>query len=515
MRFLAAAAATALSGWLHALTFPPASLQPLAWVALVPFLLTLRSVSTRSALLLTWLFGVLFSAFVADALPRAIETYFLQPRLASVLFAVFVWTVTGSLYWMGFAWVYRRLALRGGIALPLLAAAAWTAFELARGRLLNGSRLFAGNPWGLAGYALADWDELIQVASLTGVYGISFCIVALNAALAELCLALRSERRISRRVLAQLGVAVAPTLLALGFGMLVLRAAPAPGSEVGVPIAIVQSNFAVGSQWRPDAYGTNLADQLRLTAEAIESSEPRIVFWPESALTFFLEDEPEYSDAIARVLGPADLELLVGGPRKTGVARPRFFNTVFALDSGGAVRGRYDKQVLVPFAEYLPLRRFDFLRRRFERVRVFEHGSEVSPLPTRAGPAGVLVCNEAMYPELARARVRAGATYLANPSNDTWIQDQIWADRMFDIVSLRAVEQRRYLVRASTSGPSAIVDPWGRVIERSAAFSRAVISGAIVPSEELSLYGIVGDAFAYGCALAVALALARRGSLLR
>jgi apolipoprotein N-acyltransferase len=125
----------------------------------------------------------------------------------------------------------------------------------------------------------------------------------------------------------------------------------------------------------------------------------------------------------------------------------------------------------------------------------------------------VLLCNEAMIPELASARVRDGAAYLVNPSNDTWIPSRRFADHLFDIVRLRAVEQRRFLVRASTSGPSAIVDPFGRVQARSEPFSQAVVTGWIRPERERSLYSRLGDAFACLCAASVPLALvAARGS---
>jgi apolipoprotein N-acyltransferase len=257
-------------------------------------------------------------------------------------------------------------------------------------------------------------------------------------------------------------------------------------------------------------YGAHLDEQLRLTWQAVEEGHPRIAFWSESALTFFLEEEPLYRHAIARVLAAGDLELVAGGPSvdDPDAPEPVYYNSIFVLDARGEIRERYDKQYLVPFAEYLPLRRLDFLRRRFERVRVFRHGKRAPLLPTRAGPAGVLVCNEAMYPEVARRRVLQGADYLVNPSNDDWIQDPVWADRMFDIVTLRAVEQRRYLVRASTSGPSAIVDPWGRVLQRTPPFERAMIVGRLAPRRERSLYGRVGDAFAWGCTGIVAAALA-------
>jgi apolipoprotein N-acyltransferase len=277
-----------------------------------------------------------------------------------------------------------------------------------------------------------------------------------------------------------------------------------------VPVAIVQGNVAIGSVWRSDYYGRNLDVYLGLTARALPE-RPALVLWPESALSFFLEEEPLYQRAISQLLAAGDVELVVGGPRRVEPANDDagYSNSVFLMQPDGSLAARYDKQYLVPFAEFFPLRGLDFLRRRFERVRVFEPGRASPPLPTRAGRAGVLICNEAMLPEAARKRAREGAEILFVPSNDTWIDDSDWAALMFDMVSLRAVEQRRYLVRASSSGPSAIVDPWGRVLTRSEPMTQATLVGRVAPRSKLTLYARVGDAFTGLCAVALIVAITR------
>src|SRR5207244_8047578 len=116
--------------------------------------------------------------------------------------------------------------------------------------------------------------------------------------------------------------------------------------------------------------------------------------------------------------------------------------------------------------------------------------------------AGVLICNEAVFAEVAAARVRAGASYLVNLANDTWLGDWKYAVRIFDIVALRAIEQRRYLVRASTSGPSAIVDPWGRVPARTQPFTQEAIGGTLRGRNGLTVYCRLGDLFAGVCTAA-------------
>jgi apolipoprotein N-acyltransferase len=225
-------------------------------------------------------------------------------------------------------------------------------------------------------------------------------------------------------------------------------------------------------------------------------------------MVFFLEDEPLYRMVIARVLQREAVELVAGGPALEDADRPTYYNSVFVLSHQGEVRGRYDKEYLVPFAEYFPAG-IDLLRRDFGETRVFTPGQRTSPRAPSAGLAGVLICNEGMLPEVAGQRVAQGATYLLNPSNDTWISDPGFVRQQFEIVSLRAVEQRRDLVRVSTSGPSAIVDPWGRVLVEAAAGASSAISGEVVEHQARSVYGRVGDLFALLCLAATALSVVR------
>jgi apolipoprotein N-acyltransferase len=513
----AAVAATLLSMLLFGWSFPPVAARPLAWVALAPFLLAVRLGSARRAVALAFLWSIAAAWAVGDWMPEAVEVYFLQPRWVGFLLLLGVVATMAAPYYGAFAVVWNRVGRSfGPTVLPFLAGAAWVAAELGRGRLFTGTPFFIGNPWGLVGYTQVGFDAMIQIASVTGVYGLGFLIAAVNAALCELAAA-TIERRPRRPAWVGLALALGLTAASTGYGFLRLQESDAPRSGDATRVALIQGDVRVGARWSSEHYGTNLATYLQLTRRALQEGDPQMVFWPESALTFFLEEELGYRRAIARVLAETDAELLVGGPRSEPSDPPRFFNSIFLFSADGVIGGRYDKQLLVPFSEYFPFGAIDLLRRRFERVRTFTHGQPSPPFETRAGLAGVLVCNEAMLPEVAGRRVAQGAAYLVNPSNDTWIPSRRFAAQLFDIVSLRAVEQRRYLVRASTSGPSAIVDPWGRVLERSEPFSSAVVLGEIRPRQDRTLYSRVGDLFAVLCVVAVVVALlvgrsSRRGA---
>lgn len=492
-------ALTILSTQLFGLAYPPHRLRFLAWVALCPFFLALRGVSRRHALFLGWVWSVLAAYSVGEWMPGAIESYYQQTKLVGWLFFFAIATVMVAPYHTLFALCGRSLWTRFRATLPFLMAAAWTGAELLRGRLLTGTPFFIGNPWALLGYSQSGWIPVLQIADLAGVYGVSFVVAAANAGLAVAGVA--GWERAPRRVLAACAAsAVAPAAAALLYGAVQLSRLQAVEARAPqVPIAVVQGDVSFGSRWRSDYYGRDLETYLRLSLDALREGRPRIVFWPESSMTFFLEREPAYRRSIASVLSPFGAELVAGAPRASTPEGPPYYNALYVLTPSGEVAARYDKEHLVPFGEYFPFGSVALLRRRFGPAREYSPGRGGAPLPTAAGPAGVLLCNEAMLPEVASERVAAGAAYLVNPSNDTWIPGDAFAALQFDIVALRAVEQRRNLVRASTSGPSALVDSVGRVHGRTKAFERTTTAGVLRPLQGRTIYGTLGDAFAVGC----------------
>jgi apolipoprotein N-acyltransferase len=495
-----ATASTAASGLLASCAFAPLDLDAIVFVALVPFFAVLPRVGLGTAVWLGWVWCFVYSTQVAGALPDAVESYFQQPIWASWALAGAIWTGTGCLYYMAFAPLYTLLTSRFLAWLPWLAASAWVTAELARGRLWNELGAFVANPWALLGYALPADGPIGQIASLGGVYLVGFAIVSANAGLAVFLLPGRSLRP-ARRVL-PLVLGLAPALAAAVFGYARLSTLP-PDIADGEPVALVQADLELSSRWRRDQYGKNLAIYVELTRRTLAEARPAVVYWPEAAMTFFVEEEAAYREAIAAVLGTGDAHLVAGGPRRVD-ADGEVFNSVFHIDRDGAVRGRYDKRYLVPFSEYFPLRVFDFVRRRFDDVRSFARGSGEDVLDTPVGQAGVLICNEALFPEVAGRRRAAGATYLLSPSNDSWIPSAEWADRMFAFSAYRAVEQGLPVLRVSTSGPSGVVDALGRTQVRSEPFSQKVVLGRLPRPTPPSLYARVGDAFSFACAVAVA-----------
>jgi len=490
------AALTVASAALYAAAFPPLALRALAWVALVPLLVALRGASVRAALGLGTLWAVVAAEGVGTWFATGVARYYDRPLALGAFCFAAVALILAAPFYAAFAATYAHLVRDSRLrALDALwVPAAWVASELARARFL------VGNPWALLGYAQIGWTPLVQIADVTGVYGVTFVVAAANAAIAA-----SLDRSIAAHVRRRgLAIATALAVATLAYGAVALGRAPLDGLPLDV--AIVQASTDVGATWRPELYGAHLDDYLQLSDAALRGEHPDVVVWPESAITFFLEDEPEYRAAIARVFRGSGAQLIAGGPAHDGgdPAHARYFNSAFLIDSDASVLDRYDKVRLVPFGEYFPLPELEPLRRRFAATRTFTPGTRRAPLAHGGRAFGTVICFEAMYPELVSEQVVHGATLLVNVTNDAWMGDTSFAPLHLAIASLRAVESRRYLVRAAATGISAVIDPFGRVVAEIPAFTRGERTVRVRAIAATTFYTRRGDVFALACALATA-----------
>lgn len=495
------------SAGLHALAFPPWDLAPLGLVAVVPFLVAIRGLTVLRAALAGHVWGSVAIWGVGYWVAEAITFYYQQPLWFGILFCLVGCQILWGAYYAAFAavasWCLPRLSPAWR---PPVTAALWVSCELARARLLT------GEPWMLLGYSLVPSTALIQIADLGGVYLLSFVAILINAAIAEFLLAPAATRRPLLRRLA-----VPPlVLLAAATAYGAWRAAgelPADGESFNV--AVIQGNNDLGSQWRPEFYGAGVEIYDRLSRAAAVDGAVDLLVWPESAVTFFMAHEPRYRAAVGRTLRATGADLIVGAPHHED--GERYFNSAFHLSADGAITGRYDKEHLLPFGEYFPLRFIAFLRRHFERVRSFTPGDGNLLLETRAGPAAVVICFEAIFPEIVRAKMAGGAGFLVNLSNDVWLGHGVGQAQHLAMVVLRAVENRIWVVRATTTGYSAFIDPHGRIRAISDLNEEATLRAEIAPLHVATLYQRWGDWFAYACvliAITVLLDSARRGPFL-
>lgn len=485
-------ALAAVSGLLFGACFAPVGAWPLAFLVLAPLVPALQGCTARRGAWLGWVAGSVGSAIATGPwITAATYRYFETGLPGAVGFALGVGQLFHAWPTALFGLVAARLLTLPNAALRTLAVgAAWTAVEYLR------STLFTGAPWNLLAHALFAQPRWIQIADVGGAHAVSFVAAVTGAALGIASLGPGSSR------LRTLGTAAAVLGATATYGTVRLAAIDDAGPSVRV--ALVQGN--VPNAWRERMADADRAfDAFADATRAVLAERPALIVWSENALSFVLAPNDRFREAIRALLGPHGPTLLLGGPRweQRAPGRVDFFNSTYLLTADGAVRGVYDKRRLVPFAEYAPVRGVPGLDWRFEAPGAYTPGRTPVVFETPA-PFGVLICYEAIYPRLARDLVTGGARFLVNVSNDAWFGSSAGLEQHFASGVFRAVETRRSLARGTNTGITALVGPSGRILARFPTGQRGAWVVEVPLRTDATLYGRIGDLFAW-CMITAAL----------
>ncbi|CAL1690058.1 Apolipoprotein N-acyltransferase [Brevundimonas subvibrioides] len=479
-----------LAGIAAALAHPPFGILPGLLGYPLLMLLAERSTSTRGAFQVGWLAGFGYFGvgcwWVAEAFLVDPAQAWMAPFAASLLPAGI------GLFWGGATALYRRFA-PSGVARVLVFAALFGLFEWLRGHVLTGF------PWNPAGASWAAGSAGSQFASVVGVYGLGVVTVAAVSAFGLLV----DEGPRKSRLVGAAGGAVALVAL-LVFGAVRLQGAVVqPGDTL---VRIVQADVQQESKWTPEAYRSIVDRYVALTGRPA-ARQPDIVVWPEGALPASFNDVfgPASADgpAIARALGPGQT-LLAGFARGEAGAdgEARYYNSLFALEDVGAaglrVAAVYDKYRLVPFGEFLPLG--DLMGSLGIRSLVhmpadFSPGPRPSPITLPNGDrVQPLICYESLYPGFTPGG-SGRPEWIANVSNDAWFGATSGPIQHLNLASYRAIETGLPVVRATPTGVSAMIDPWGRVVggQRLDPGESGVIDALLPEPAGLTVYGRFGD----------------------
>ncbi len=511
------------SGLLLALAFPRADLGLLGLVALTPFLLGLGGVGRGAALLHGYLCGGVFFLILLGWMPRVMVLYGGVPAAVAWLVLLLLVLYLASyvaLFALLLAAAWRRHGPIALAAAPIL----WVGIEFARATLLTGF------PWGLLGYTQYRNLPLLQAAAAGGIYAVSCLVMAANAGLALLM----AQPGRGRTMVAGLLLLLA-TMAGEAGGFLVERGAPGIPGEGGVIVAAVQGNVAQDLKWSPKEGGRILDDLIRLTRQAAAAGA-RLIVWPESASPFSFRrpvGTPLPGGAVGGEAAPLTVTAdaayggIVGGlARDLGVSliagsvdytvrhgQLRALNSAFAIGPDGELGPSYDKIHLVPFGEYVPLQRLLFFVNRMAggAIAGFAPGTRFEALPTPVGPAATTICYEAIFPELVRQVARHGVL-LVNITNDAWFGRSGAPRQHLAMAVVRAVENRRYLLRAANTGISALVDPYGRIVAETPLERQTVLVGTVAARRDQSLYARAGDWLAWACVILTFLHAAAHGA---
>ncbi|BBO92290.1 apolipoprotein N-acyltransferase [Desulfosarcina ovata] len=490
-----------LSGILLTAAFPKIGISLLAWFALVPLLAALRGLTPTAAFrtgmlaglahYLTLLYWVVFTMRVYGYLP------WWQCVSLLVLLAAYLALFPGI-----FAMALVRCCHKP-VHLILLAPVFWVALEYARTFLLTGF------PWSLVGYSQFNRLPIIQIADMFGVYGISFLVLLVNAAI-YLLLLFAAGKAWNGVVLERRQVVRAAALALVLIGLSVLygrhRIAAMDAAMAVAPstrVAVIQGNIDQAVKWDPAFQIRTTKKYLDLTRSAV-ARQPDLVVWPETATPFYFKASPKLTGMVTDAVRQSGVPLLVGSPsvQRGTAGRPEYYNSAYLVAPDGSVAGRYDKVHLVPFGEYVPLKGLlSFVGKMVAQVGDFSAGEKGRTLAW--GPdhpkIGVQICFEIIFPGLCRSLVKNNAGLLVNLTNDAWFGRSSATYQHFSMAALRAVENRRSLVRAANTGISGVVDPVGRVVRRTDLFADAVIVDDVLVLSEKSFYTRMGDLLPLVC----------------
>jgi apolipoprotein N-acyltransferase len=512
-----------LSAALQVVIFPLPGFYGLAWVAVAPLLVAiLRARSPKTLQLqldgrleparllpatpwqgfvLGYVCGILWFAgtcyWIFDTMHRYGGLPVPAAALALILFCMYVGLyhgMFGLLLALVVGYTPKHAGSgasirRGLVAVPFL----WVTVEFARTRI-------TGFPWELLGYSQTGNFALTRIATLVGVYGLSFEIVLVNSVFASAFLAPKERRK-------WLLTAVCAVALILQAGRLV---AP-PTIATDHMALLVQPNIPIleGSMWTREYFEDTLRDLTALSLHpAGEKADQHydLIVWPESPAPFYTND-PLFRNAVSALARQSRTSVVTGSIGITpmmhgGGENSRIFNSAVLVSSQGEWVGRYDKVHLVPFGEYLPFPKlFAFAGGLTKEVGEFQQGSTHTPLDAAGARLGTFICYESIFPDEVREGPREGAQVLLNISNDGWYGDSGAWKQHLQQTEMRAIENDRWLLAGANTGKTASIDPYGRIVATIPRKIRSALGAPYALISGTTFYTRHGDWFAYLCAI--------------
>jgi len=435
------------------------------WLALAPLILLLRA---RHAGWLGFLFGCASWSVSIPWIVPTLETYgSIAPWLAWPLFALLVaylGSYTGVFAWLG-AKVLRLPTPLAFVALPAL----WTALEWSRGHLVTGF------PWNLAAYAAIRAPGALPLAGWIGPYGVTFVLLLVACGIAFAI----SERKCSWAAIATL----VPLLLLALAGR--FAAPDEPANRLAQrPVRIVQPDIPVRTSWSPSLFQIDYQRLLRLSREACDA-RGALVIWPESAAwPYSWRQDPLFRRDVMGLTG-RDCDVLLNSDREHG---GKIYNAALLIGSEGMV-AEYDKRHLVPFGEYVPLRRvLPFVGTLARNAGNFAAADRIKLISWGNEKIGVAICYEIVFPAEVASLVRHGATVLVTMTNDAWYGDTFAPWQHFRAARFRAAENARPVLRAAITGVSGWIAADGSVVSSLGVGQLGILAGRLSGRTDETLY---------------------------
>ena len=483
------------SAMLVILAFPSFDVFPLAWVAFVPLLLSLWNKNARDAFITGYLFGVTYFFGTLYWIYHSINHYGGVSLLSSICIVILLCCYLG-LYPAVFSSLFSAMLRKTKLPALLVAPVIWVVLEFIRSYALSGF------PWSSIGYSQYKFLPLIQVADVTGVYGISFLLLAANGAVADIFLL---KKRLKEMPLFPVSYTFAGfvllllailTSLAYGFWRL--------GQERSgnvMRVSVIQGNIEQDRKWEPLFQNEVLDIYFDLSRRSAQSS-PELIVWPETSAPFLFGYDVKNTEKLSAFQRGLNSYLLFGSVlvNETSASGTLLTNSAILLNKEGKSTYVYDKIHLVPFGEYVPLKSILFFINKIAAgIGDYIPGKGYIRAETGVGSFGTLICYEVIFPGLVRKFYTTGGDFIVNITNDAWFGKTSGPYQHFSMAVFRAIENRKPLIRSANTGISGFIDSNGKVLARTQLFQRLVLTEVIKTDATRTFYTKFGDLFSYLC----------------
>ncbi|MDM8517866.1 apolipoprotein N-acyltransferase [Desulfobacterales bacterium HSG16] len=478
------------SGIGYMLCFPPFSLWFFSFIILVPFFMALdKAKSLKKHLIYGMLWGAGFSIGTGYGIFYALLTHYEKDFWIAVFFFLLCVIIPYALLAGLFSTAYGQVKSRHPLFYILTIPCLWivTSWLKAWIPLLI--------PWADIGYGVIPFLLFIQVADITGVYGVSFFLVMINAMFVVLISG--SHRRMPIIII------LAAICLPAAYGSFRISeiekfAENKILSGQGICAAVVQGNFSLKERWSGMGFFHRVRTYLDLSrpensCNKTKQKQPEVIVWPETVLNVSSKVNDALFSQLLSSLGTSDT-IITGGLRKDKIF-DGVYNSAFAVSGNGDLSW-YDKHILLPYAER-DLPGDNVLGNFYDAPSDFLTGVSPSVIDAPCGKFGISICLEILYPGHIRKSVQDGADVLVNISNDGWFGKTSMPYIHYNAAKMRAVENRRFVLRAANSGISGIIKPTGKTAEKTGLFLRSTVSTTITTMEISSIYRQLGDWILY------------------
>ncbi len=484
-----------VSGIMVVLSFPVFDIYQLAWIAFIPLLLSLWNDNFKQSFISGFIFGATYFFGTLYWIYHSINHYGGLSFFASIAIVLLLCCYL-SLFPAAFSYLFSIVIKKTKLPALFVAPVIWVVLEFLRSYLLTGF------PWSSIGYSQYKFLSLIQISDITGVYGISFLVLSVNGAFADLVLLKRRFKEMPLFPLSYsvIGISSLLVLLIFTIGYGNWRLGQDRTGKV-ISAGIVQGNINQDIKWEPAFQKEVIDTYINLTNEASLSS-PEIIVWPETSLPFFFGDDIENTEKIINFQKNLGSYLLFGSImiKMRTTEKTLFTNSSVLLDREGNAVYKYDKIHLVPFGEYVPLRSIlFFIDKIVVGVGDYIPGNKYIKADTDLGGFGTLICYEIIFPGMVRKFYKNGGDFIVNITNDAWFGKTSGPYQHFSMAVFRAIENRKPLIRSANTGVSGFIDSNGRILSKTSLFKREFLKSDIKTDRTLTVYTKYGDIFSYFC----------------